>query len=59
LYCPGETCEPRKKQAIQKVSYMQLFILLGFVVFVYLAAVFLNGYFSQAPDNLFRIIRSL
>jgi hypothetical protein len=59
LYCPGETCEPRKKQAIQKVSYMQLFILLGFVVFVYLTAVFLNGYFSQAPDNLFRIIRSL
>jgi hypothetical protein len=59
LYCPGETCEPRKKQAIQKVSYMQLFILLGFVVFVYLAAVFLNGYFSQAPANLFRIIRSL
>jgi hypothetical protein len=59
LYCPGETCEPRKKQAIQKVSYVQLFILLGFVVFVYLADVFLNGYFSQAPDNLFRIIRSL
>jgi hypothetical protein len=59
LYCPGETCEPRKKQAIQKVCYVQLFILLGFVVFVYLADVFLNGYFSQAPDNLFRIIRSL
>jgi Domain of unknown function (DUF4395) len=59
LYCPGETCEPRKKQAIQKVSYVQLFILLGFVVFVYVADVFLNGYFSQAPDNLFRIIRSL
>lgn len=59
LYCAGETCVIAKKQAIQKTSWGQLLIVLGAVVFVLLAIVFLHDHFSIAPRNLKEIVSSL
>ncbi|ANE50782.1 DUF4395 domain-containing protein [Flavisolibacter tropicus] len=59
LYCAGETCEVTKKQAIQKISWGQLLIVLVAIVFVLLAIVFLNDHFSVAPRNLKEIVGSL
>src|SRR3954471_19141814 len=33
-YCPGETCEGRLKQDIQKTSKVQLFIVVAFIAYV-------------------------
>ncbi len=56
-YCPGEVCEPGNKQAIQKVSLLQISILLGLIVFVILLIVFLKGQFSAPPKNLWEILK--
>jgi len=52
LYCAGESCEPKKKQAIQKVSWAQVAIVAGLIVYVLLIIVFLNNYFLIAPKKL-------
>ena len=57
-YCPGEVCEKRSRQQIQKTSAAQLLTVLGFVVFVFLLANYANGYFSRKPYDLFGIFAS-
>ena len=57
-YCPGEICDRRSKQAIQKTSAYQLLVVLLFVVFVSLLATFFNGYFSRKPYDLFGLYTS-
>jgi len=52
-YCPGEICELKDRQPIQKISGLQLFILLGFIVFVVLLIVFFHETFSIKPFDLF------
>ena len=52
-YCPGEVCERRARQPIQKTSVRQLLMVLGMVVFVVVLAVRFNGYFSRVPHALF------
>src|SRR6266446_901998 len=37
-YCPGEVCDVKSKQDIQKTSWVQLFIVLAFIGFIFLAA---------------------
>jgi hypothetical protein len=59
LYCAGEACEVSKKQAIQKTSWVQILIVLGFIVYVLLAIDFFNDHFHVAPRNLKEIINSL
>lgn len=51
--CPGETCDTRSKQDIQKVSVIQLIIVFGFVALIVIAAWFLNEQFSKQPFALF------
>ena len=58
-YCAGEICDAAKEQDIQKTSGVQILILLGLLVFVILAIVFLNDQFSKPPKNLWGIINSL
>ena len=53
LYCPGEACEVKPKQPIQKTSVIQLFIVIGFVGFIILTAFFFHDYFSVKPFDLF------
>lgn len=51
--CPGEVCDARSKQDIQKVSRVQLIIVFAFTALVIVIAWFFNDRFSKQPGNLF------
>jgi hypothetical protein len=53
-YCPGEVCERRMRQPIQKTTGKQLLVVLGFVVLVSVMGMRFGGYFSRAPHYLFQ-----
>jgi len=57
-YCPGEVCEVKSKQEIQKISKAQIFIVLGFIVYMFLAIFLFNATFSKQPYDLFGITSS-
>ena len=52
-YCPGEVCDVKSKQAIQKTSGSQLLIILGFIALIFLTIYLLNDSFSKKPTPLF------
>ena len=54
-YCPGEVCDVNDKQYMQKTSFVQMLIVLGFVAFIVLVGYFFNDYFSVAPYDIFGI----
>src|SRR5882757_1861228 len=54
-YCPGEVCDKRSKQDIQKTSFVQVLVVVAFIAYVYLTAHFFNGQFSKHPYDLFGI----
>ena len=54
-YCPGEVCDAKSKQDIQKTSGVQLLIVFAFVAFIFLAAWLFNDQFSKKPYDLFGI----
>jgi hypothetical protein len=53
-YCPGEVCERRMRQPIQKTSGRQFLVVLVFVVFVGVLAIRYNRFFSKDPHYLFQ-----
>jgi hypothetical protein len=57
-YCPGEICNVKSKQDIQKTSGVQLFIFAGFIVFICLTAFLFNNKFSKKPYDMFGIYGS-
>ncbi len=57
-YCPGEICDIKNKQDIQKTTGAQFLILACFVLYVVMAVVLLNDTFGEKPRNLFKIIDS-
>lgn len=52
-YCPGEVCDVKNKQAIQKTSAAQLLIVFLFLAYIVAAVFLLKPLFSQPPHNLF------
>jgi hypothetical protein len=56
--CPGEVCDARSKQDVQKTSGVQLMIVLAFVAYVVLTAFLFNDQFSKKPYDLFGIFTS-
>jgi len=52
-YCPGEVCDAKQKQDIQKTSRSQFLILLTFIAFVVLTVYLMNDRFSEKPQDLF------
>jgi len=54
-YCPGEICDIKAKQDIQKISAVQVLIVLGFIVFISFTAYFVNDFYSKTPRDLFGI----
>jgi Domain of unknown function (DUF4395) len=52
-YCPGEVCDIKDKQEIQKTSKVQLLIVLGFIVYLFLTVLLFNDNFSKQPYDLF------
>jgi hypothetical protein len=54
-YCPGEVCNVKDKQEIQKVSNAQLIIVFAFIVYILLTSLFFKDVFSKKPHDLFGI----
>lgn len=55
-YCPGEVCEVKDRQEIQKTSRRQWLIALSFVGYMFLIIVFLYEPFNQHPRSLWDIM---
>jgi hypothetical protein len=51
-YCPGEVCDVKAKQDIQKTSLVQIFVVLGFIALIILLAYLFNSFFSVKPNLL-------
>ena len=56
--CPGEVCDPRSKQDIQRISGTQLLIVFSFATLIFIMAWFFNDQFSKQPYDLFGIFGS-
>jgi hypothetical protein len=56
--CPGEVCDVKSKQDIQKTTMIQLLIIFGFAAYIFLAVYFFNDNLSQKPYYLFGISSS-
>ncbi|MBT3300836.1 MAG: DUF4395 domain-containing protein [Bacteroidetes bacterium] len=52
-YCPGEVCEIKDRQPIQKTSLAQLFIVIAYVIFIVALYFLFNEIFSIEPFDLF------
>lgn len=51
-YCPGEVCDIKAKQDIQKTSLAQLLVVLGFIGLVFLLVFLFNKNFGVMPTSL-------
>ncbi|MBK8090026.1 MAG: DUF4395 domain-containing protein [Chitinophagaceae bacterium] len=54
-YCPGEVCDVKAKQDIQKTSLVQLLIVAGFIAYIFITASLFNEKFKEKPYDLFGI----
>ena len=52
-HCPGEVCDVKSRQDIQKTSTAQLLIVFGFIACILLTAFFFNDTLSKRPYELF------
>lgn len=52
-YCPGEICDVKSRHEIQKTSWTQWLIVLGYFVIIFLTVYFFNDTFEQPPIDLF------
>lgn len=52
-YCPGEVCEIKDRQEIQKTSITQLLVVLAFIIFIVLTVFLFNDSLSIQPYDLF------
>ena len=57
-YCPGEVCDVKSKQDIQKTSKVQILIVFGLIVYIFITAILFNDSFSKKPYDLFGIVSS-
>jgi len=57
-YCPGEVCDAKSRQDIQKTSKVQLLIIFVFILFIVLSVFLFNDSFSKKPYDLFGIVKS-
>lgn len=55
-YCPGEICDVKAKQDIQKVSLNQVVIVLAFIAVIILMTYLLNDVVSEKPGNLWELL---
>jgi hypothetical protein len=54
-YCPGEVCDVKSRQEIQKTSMIQVFIVFGFIALIVVVGLLFHGFFSVQPYDLFGI----
>lgn len=58
-YCPGEVCEVKDRQEIQKTNLTQIFIVLGFIAYIFLVVNIFSDSFSKKPYDLFGLEEEL
>lgn len=58
-YCPGEVCDLKNKEDIQKTSLVQLLILVAFIVYMIISVYIFNDFFKEMPQDLWEILRSV
>ena len=54
-YCPGEICDTKSRQDIQKTTLIQILIVLAFIGIIFLTAFLFKDHLSKAPYDLFGI----
>src|SRR4030066_1915844 len=54
-YCPGEVCDAKSRQAIQKTSIVQILIVFAFIAYIFLTVFLFNDTFTERPSDLFGI----
>lgn len=54
-YCPGEVCDVKSRQEIQKTSWPQLFIVVAFFAYIFLTVFLFDDTFREKPYDLFGI----
>jgi hypothetical protein len=54
-YCPGEVCEVKDRQNIQKISSTQILIAFGFAAYIFLMSFFFSDYFHKEPYDIFGV----
>ena len=54
-FCPGEICDAKAKQDIQKTSVIQLLIVAGFIAYIFLTVFLFNNQFIKKPYDMFGI----
>lgn len=52
-YCPGEVCSNEIRKKTQKISKRQIYVIIGFTVYIFLAVYLFNDVFSKKPVKLF------
>jgi hypothetical protein len=52
-YCPGEICDAKSKEEIQKTSWIQILIVFGFIAYIFLSVILFNDDFRKKPTYLF------
>jgi uncharacterized membrane protein len=52
-YCPGEVCDVKAKQPIQKTSKFQLLVLLAFIGYIIITVLVFNTQYSKKPHDMF------
>lgn len=57
-YCPGEVCDIKARQDIQKTSKSQLLIIAGFVAFIVMTVFLFHDNFAEKPYDLFGLTNS-
>jgi Domain of unknown function (DUF4395) len=57
-YCPGEVCDAKSKHDIQKTSWAQVLIVVGFIAYIFLTVFLFNDQFRKKPYDLFGIFAS-
>lgn len=57
-YCPGEVCDLKAKQDIQKTSLKQLMVVIAFTLFIVLTSILFYKNIQQKPSDLFQSIET-
>jgi hypothetical protein len=57
-HCPGEVCDVKSKQDIQKTSMAQVLVVFGFIAYIFLTSFLFNDSFRTKPYDLFGITGS-
>lgn len=58
-YCPGEVCDIKSRQPIQKTTFIQVLIVLVFIGFIVLSVFLFNDHFSKKPYDIFGIEKKM